>query len=109
MPPHPNVVQVFGISRDGPHPVLILEYCDGGSLDKMLYESSTVLSTDQILEIVYGIAKGMYHLHKNNIVHRDLAARNILVSCSSSIFSSLTCSNSCQLVVRRYLILVSPA
>lgn len=26
-----------------------------------------------------GIAKGMYHLHKNKIVHRDLAARNILV------------------------------
>ncbi len=80
MPPHPNVVQVFGISRNGPHPVLILEYCDGGSLDRMLYESSIAFSADQTLEIVYGMAKGMYHLHKNNIVHRDLAARNILVS-----------------------------
>jgi serine/threonine protein kinase len=27
-----------------------------------------------------GIASGMYHLSKNNIVHRDLAARNILVN-----------------------------
>jgi serine/threonine protein kinase len=27
---HPNVVQVFGVSLDGPQPVIILEYCAGG-------------------------------------------------------------------------------
>jgi serine/threonine protein kinase len=80
MPPHPNVVQVFGISRDGPHPVLILEFCDGGSLDKMLYDDNYSLSTEQTLEIVTGIARGMYHLHRNSIIHRDLAARNILLA-----------------------------
>lgn len=26
------------------------------------------------------IARGMYHLHSENIVHRDLAARNILLN-----------------------------
>lgn len=79
MPPHPNVVQVFGISRDGPHPVLILEFCDGGSLDTILYDMNHALSAFQTLDIIHGIAKGMLHLHKNNIIHRDLAARNILV------------------------------
>jgi serine/threonine protein kinase len=79
LPPHPNVVQVFGISRDGPHPVLILEYCDGGSLDSLLYDTSYSLSLAQQLEIIHGVAKGMLHLHKSNIIHRDLAARNVLV------------------------------
>jgi hypothetical protein len=30
LPPHPNVVQMFGVSLDGPQPVIVLEYCDGG-------------------------------------------------------------------------------
>jgi hypothetical protein len=30
LPPHPNVVQMFGVSFDGPQIILILEYCDGG-------------------------------------------------------------------------------
>jgi serine/threonine protein kinase len=29
--PHPNVVQVYGISIDGPQPILVLEYCPGGT------------------------------------------------------------------------------
>lgn len=32
-----------------------------------------------ILELSKGVAAGMDHLHKNNIIHRDLAARNILI------------------------------
>lgn len=31
LPPHPNVVRMFGVSIDGTQPVIILEYCDGGN------------------------------------------------------------------------------
>jgi serine/threonine protein kinase len=30
MRPHPNIVQILGVSVDGPHLVMIIEYCDGG-------------------------------------------------------------------------------
>jgi predicted Ser/Thr protein kinase len=80
LPPHPNVVQLFGVSLDCPQPVLIMEYCAGGSLDKLLYDSNVKLSDDQKMRLIQGIAAGMYHLHTYNIVHRDLAARNILVT-----------------------------
>jgi serine/threonine protein kinase len=38
------------------------------------------LSEEQKIRLVRGIAAGMFHLHKHNIVHRDLAARNILLT-----------------------------
>jgi serine/threonine protein kinase len=38
------------------------------------------LSEEQKIELIQGIAAGMFHLHKHNIVHRDLAARNILLT-----------------------------
>jgi serine/threonine protein kinase len=31
LPPHPNVVQFLGISIDGPQPVIVMEYCTGGT------------------------------------------------------------------------------
>jgi serine/threonine protein kinase len=30
LPPHPNIVQVYGVSVNGPQPILVLEYCGGG-------------------------------------------------------------------------------
>jgi serine/threonine protein kinase len=35
LPPHPNVVQLFGISFDGPQPVIVMEYCSGGIQHQM--------------------------------------------------------------------------
>jgi predicted Ser/Thr protein kinase len=82
LPPHPNVVHLFGVSLDGPQPIIVLEYCAGGSLDKLLFQSNATLSDEHKMRLVRGIAAGMLHLHKHNIVHRDLAARNILLTAS---------------------------
>jgi serine/threonine protein kinase len=38
------------------------------------------LSEEGKIQLIRGIAAGMLHLHKFNIVHRDLAARNILLT-----------------------------
>jgi serine/threonine protein kinase len=38
------------------------------------------LSEEHKIQLIRGIAAGMFHLHKHNIVHRDLAARNILLT-----------------------------
>ncbi len=78
IPPHPNVLRMLAVSNDGKIPVLVLEFCDQGSLDNILFERE-ILSVEKQLELLLGIARGILHLHKNNIVHRDLAARNILL------------------------------
>jgi serine/threonine protein kinase len=49
-------------------------------LDKLLYDSNVKLSEEHKIRLIRGIAAGMLHLHKHNIVHRDLAARNILLT-----------------------------
>jgi len=83
LPPHPNVVQVFGVSLDGPQPIIVMEYCAGGSLDKLLFATNVALSDKQKIRLIRGIAAGMLHLHKYNIIHRDLAARNILLTANA--------------------------
>jgi serine/threonine protein kinase len=56
--------------------------------------NKTVLTLEQIIDYAFGIARGMLHLHLNNIVHRDLAARNVLVR-SLDILTQTLKSNIC--------------
>jgi serine/threonine protein kinase len=49
-------------------------------LDNLLFDSGQKISPEKQIELARGIAAGMLHLHKHNIVHRDLAARNILLT-----------------------------
>jgi serine/threonine protein kinase len=51
-----------------------------GSLDKLLFDLNVKFSIEKKIEMIRGIAAGLLHLHKHNIVRRDLAARNILLS-----------------------------
>jgi len=79
--PHPNIVQLLGFSV---HPetesiILVLEYCNQGALDSVLFDSNQSIQTNQKIEWLVGISKGLSHLHSNNIIHRDVAARNILL------------------------------
>jgi serine/threonine protein kinase len=57
--------------------------CSGG-LDKLLFgndeNEKPTISFERKMELIQGIARGVLHLHKHNIIHRDLAARNILLS-----------------------------
>eukprot|EP00029_Vermamoeba_vermiformis_P007415 TRINITY_DN320_c0_g1_i4.p1 TRINITY_DN320_c0_g1~~TRINITY_DN320_c0_g1_i4.p1 ORF type:complete len:763 (+),score=94.63 TRINITY_DN320_c0_g1_i4:773-3061(+) len=81
---HPNVVQTFGVSLDGQLPCIVLEFCEGGSLDNRLFDSDVTMTPQQKVALVKGVARGLYHLHTNNIVHRDLAARNVLLNKSGT-------------------------
>jgi hypothetical protein len=79
IPPHPNLVQTFGISLDGPNPCIVQEYCGGGSLD-IIFGVKNGLTNAKRLDYALKIGYGLLHLHSRSIVHRDLAARNILLT-----------------------------
>lgn len=82
---HENLVSLVGVVTTGPPLMLLLSYCEHGSLLSLvkkrgirqgpLYGPGT--KTD--VAIAHDVAKGMRHLVDHGFVHRDLAARNVLV------------------------------
>jgi serine/threonine protein kinase len=52
LPPHPNVVQMFGVSLDGPQPVIVMEYCSGG-ISFVTFVWLEILRNDKVNEIVF--------------------------------------------------------
>ncbi|KAJ9541154.1 hypothetical protein OSB04_027660 [Centaurea solstitialis] len=80
---HRNLLRLLGWSSDGSDLLLVLEYMPNGSLDQFLWGAKRgTLDWKQRFEIVYGIAKGLTHLHNEfhiKIIHRDIKSSNILL------------------------------
>ncbi|KAK1410566.1 hypothetical protein QVD17_37103 [Tagetes erecta] len=80
---HRNLIRQLGWCIDGPELLLVLEYMPQGGLDKFLWgEKKGTLNWKQRFDIIFGIARGLAHLHGEchvKIIHRDIKSSNILL------------------------------
>ncbi|MEE2757168.1 MAG: serine/threonine-protein kinase [Myxococcota bacterium] len=77
---HPNLVSLhdFGRTETGTF-YMVLEYCPGVSLAKLVREQGRIqpnLASDLILQI----AQGLGQAHQKGIVHRDLKPENVILT-----------------------------
>jgi len=78
---HPNLVKCFDSTVDPPY-LVITEFCAGGSLFDLLYNTRQELSLYQRIKILTDVAAGMRYLHAQTprVVHRDLKSSNVLLT-----------------------------
>jgi serine/threonine protein kinase len=90
---HTNLVSIIGVVTSGNPLILVLSYCDHGSmlshLKKRAAEGSAVSAVHK-LDFASQTARGMEHLCGRRFIHRDLAARNVLLTSGQSA-SNLVC------------------
>jgi serine/threonine-protein kinase len=74
-----NIVQTYGVGRDGDFPFVVLEYVDGRSLREILVERKK-LSEIEVLNLAKGLARGLRFLHNAGVCHKDLKPDNIMIT-----------------------------
>lgn len=74
---HKHIVQLVGACINTEYPCLVMDYMEGGSLEKVVKEVK--FSPLQKKQLALEIAKGLYYLHSRGIVHRDLRSANVLL------------------------------
>lgn len=77
---HPNVCKLVGVVTKGTPVLIVLQFCEHGSLDHFLKNSGSDLLLNAKIQMAFDSAAGMKALDEAGFVHRDLAARNVLVS-----------------------------
>lgn len=82
---HMNVVRIWGFCAEKTHRLLVSEFVEKGSLDKVLFDNLNlypVLQWSQRYNIALGVAKGLAYLHHEClewIVHCNVKPENILL------------------------------
>src|SRR5258708_491028 len=71
---HPGVVQVYDVATHEGRPVLVMEYCPGGSLARRLREVQ--MSPREAAELIETLARTMQDVHAAELIHRDLKPAN---------------------------------
>jgi eukaryotic-like serine/threonine-protein kinase len=88
---HANVVQTLDVVWTGTQLILVLEYVDGDTLNRVLrtaVERSSLIPIDVACSIVVGLLQGLHAAHEVkdeegvplDIVHRDVSPQNILIA-----------------------------
>ncbi|XP_072347733.1 inhibitor of nuclear factor kappa-B kinase subunit alpha [Scyliorhinus torazame] len=88
---NPNVVTACEVPEEmqdiafNDVPLLVMEYCTGGDLRKILNkpENCCGLKESQVLSLLQDVGSGIQYLHDNRIIHRDLKPENIVLQDAS--------------------------
>jgi len=78
---HPNLVLFMGATTLQAQPMIISEFCAGGTVFALLHQRPEhSLPWSQRLKVAVDVAKGMNFLHRRQVVHRDLKSLNLLLA-----------------------------
>ena len=76
---HPAVVSVYDAGQIDDMNFIVMEFVDGETLQSYV-SGDKVLTTNQVIDVIYQCAKGLDYVHKQGIIHRDLKPGNIMLS-----------------------------
>lgn len=77
---HTNITSFFGIASDRVPILLVIEYCNGGTLESHLVKNKEKIKYPECMLYVHDCAAGLKYIQSMSITHRDIAARNCLIS-----------------------------
>ncbi len=74
-----KVVGYIDALEDDKHYYIIQELCKGGDIQKYI-SNYNIYAENTVASIIRGVLRGLYHIHKTNIIHGDIKASNILLA-----------------------------
>lgn len=81
---HPSVISVYDAGQQDDLNYIVMEFVDGVTLQEYV-TGKRVLSTTQVIDVIYQCARGLDYVHRQGIIHRDIKPGNIMLSSEGEI------------------------
>lgn len=75
---HPNILTIHDFGAENGIHYVVTELLDGETLRDRI--SRSVIPWESAVEIMIGVAEGLYAAHTRNIIHRDLKPENVFLA-----------------------------
>lgn len=85
---HSNIVSYKQAFIEKDKIIIVMEYCEGGDLAKLIKKNSELhlhFSEPQIVLWVFQLAKALDFIHSFNILHRDIKSSNVFITKDNSL------------------------
>ena len=76
---HPNIVRFYGLEQDEDLVFMLMDYVEGITLRKEIFQAKVPLSLERIQEIMRSVCAALYYAHKSGFVHCDVKPANIMI------------------------------
>ena len=80
---HPHIVAIFDAVVDENMSYIVMEYAEGGTLEKYCKPDS-LLEPQTVAEIIFKCVRALAYANSKGLIHRDVKPGNILYTASSS-------------------------
>lgn len=82
---HRNIVKLLGFCSHPRHSLLVYEFLEGGSIEKILRNEEEAVKFDWLkrVDVVKGMAKALSYIHHDcsaPMIHRDISSKNVLLN-----------------------------
>ena len=81
---HPNIVKFIDLKRTNNHYYIMMEYCNGGELHKVLEKyikkNGKPFPEEIVQRLMRQIIDAFKYIHSKDIMHRDIKLENILLN-----------------------------
>ncbi len=76
---HPNIIHVLDLFEQNNTVYYVMEYLDGGSLDKLIADKSKLTPQEAIM-LIRQIGNALDYMHSHKMVHLDLKPANVMLN-----------------------------
>ena len=75
---HPHIVQIFDAAVDEHHAYIVMEYVEGGTLQRFT-KADNLLGIGDVIEVIYKCARALDYASQQGVIHRDIKPANIML------------------------------
>lgn len=81
---HPHIIRMLGRFKAFRSFFIVLEFCDGVSLDRYIRENGP-LPDAQFRKVIAQLSAALFYAHSNGIVHRDIKPSNVILTSDGNV------------------------